>query len=321
MLFTTKKLLHKERACAARFRHFFKRYRPVGDDEPIPLIDVLMVNGIHDTLWCLRATTEPCEQLARLLAADFAEHVLYLFETKRPEDHRPRRAIETARRFARGEATDQELLAARGAADKAADEVPRGARYAADAAAFAAEAAANYATCYAAEAAANAVAYKNSVAAGYGADAGDTIRAKPERLWQTAKFRAALAAHSETEPTTAKRPEERQKMTAPKIARITVSVPRDCFSAYDAPEPPELLARIDQAVVARLREVYNVQTVEVHRELPENAPTQIEIVYLDEHDEEILRDDIIAIVEDTGWNVIEANKAPSKEPAREQVAG
>ena len=45
----------------------------------------------------------------RELACDFAEHVLHLFEDEYPEDDRPRKLIEVSRRFARGEATDDEL--------------------------------------------------------------------------------------------------------------------------------------------------------------------------------------------------------------------
>ena len=52
----------------------------------------------------------------RLFAADCAEHVLPLFEQRYPDDKRPREAIEVARRFARGEATREELAAARAAA-------------------------------------------------------------------------------------------------------------------------------------------------------------------------------------------------------------
>jgi hypothetical protein len=45
----------------------------------------------------------------RLFAADCAEHVLPIYEKHYPDDSRPRRAIEMARRFARGEATKEEL--------------------------------------------------------------------------------------------------------------------------------------------------------------------------------------------------------------------
>lgn len=71
-------------------------------------------------------------------AADCAEHVLPLFTTKYPEDDRPRRAIETARAWARGEATVSEAraaafaahAAARSASDPAARAVARAAGHA-----------------------------------------------------------------------------------------------------------------------------------------------------------------------------------------------
>jgi hypothetical protein len=56
----------------------------------------------------------------RLFAADCAEHVLPIFEKHHPKDNRPRRAIEVARLFANGKATDKKRDAAWAAA-RAAD--------------------------------------------------------------------------------------------------------------------------------------------------------------------------------------------------------
>lgn len=56
------------------------------------------------------------ERTARLFACDCAERVLPVFERQYPDDHRPRTAIETARRFAEGQATAEELATARAAA-------------------------------------------------------------------------------------------------------------------------------------------------------------------------------------------------------------
>jgi len=53
---------------------------------------------------------------ARLFAADCAEHVLPVFEKKRPRNDRPRRAIATARAFAEGKASHDDLNAARAGA-------------------------------------------------------------------------------------------------------------------------------------------------------------------------------------------------------------
>ncbi|NDJ54546.1 MAG: hypothetical protein GYB68_15880 [Chloroflexi bacterium] len=47
----------------------------------------------------------------RLLACDFAEHVLHLFESAFPDDDRPRQAIMLSRRFAH-RVIDQETMAA-----------------------------------------------------------------------------------------------------------------------------------------------------------------------------------------------------------------
>ena len=71
-------------------------------------------------------------------AADCAEHVLPLFTARYPDDDRPRRAIETVRAWARGEASVGEAraaafaahAAARSATDAAAREVARAAGHA-----------------------------------------------------------------------------------------------------------------------------------------------------------------------------------------------
>ena len=60
------------------------------------------------------------ERNARLFACDCAEHVLHLYEHAYPGDDRPRLAIETARAYANGKATEDELSAARDAARAAA---------------------------------------------------------------------------------------------------------------------------------------------------------------------------------------------------------
>jgi hypothetical protein len=60
------------------------------------------------------------ESGARLYAADCAERVLHLYEAAHPNDPRPRRAIEAARAYVRGEATAEDLAAAEAAAEAAA---------------------------------------------------------------------------------------------------------------------------------------------------------------------------------------------------------
>ena len=66
------------------------------DDEPLPLTVILDSNGLDDTLWVLDKTTG-LRRICVLFAADCAEQVLPLFERDRPDDSRPRRAIEVAR--------------------------------------------------------------------------------------------------------------------------------------------------------------------------------------------------------------------------------
>jgi hypothetical protein len=79
---------------------------------PIPFEDILWVvtrllSGKHD-------------RELRLFACDCAEHVLPLFEEKHPDDTIPREAINVARRYANGEATENELAVASDAACAAA---------------------------------------------------------------------------------------------------------------------------------------------------------------------------------------------------------
>jgi hypothetical protein len=69
-----------------------------------------------------------------LWAASCAEHVLDLFESTRPEDPRPRQAIEAARAWVRGEVTMTQARAAGGHAMGAARDLRGAARHAAYAA-------------------------------------------------------------------------------------------------------------------------------------------------------------------------------------------
>ena len=123
------------------------------------------------------------ERTLRLFACRVAEDVLPLFEAQYPDDYRPRKAIETARRHADGKATDSELASAWTAAWAAADAAWTAARAvaaAADAAAAPSAAAAN---------AARAVAAAADAAAADAADAADAAAAAAaekytDRLWE-----------------------------------------------------------------------------------------------------------------------------------------
>ena len=72
--------------------------------------------------------------LLAIWAADCAQHVLHNFEQARPEDDRPRRAIDLGRAWARGEITWAEARTAAGHANAAARDLSGAARHAAYAA-------------------------------------------------------------------------------------------------------------------------------------------------------------------------------------------
>ena len=82
--------------------------------------------------------TDSDHQLLALWAASCAEHVLYLFESARPDDLRPRQAIERARAWARGEIRMTDSRTAAGHANGAARDLAGAPRHAAYAAAQAA---------------------------------------------------------------------------------------------------------------------------------------------------------------------------------------
>ena len=78
--------------------------------------------------------TDHDHALLGVWAADCAEHVLHHFEQARPDDDRPRRAIDLGRAWARGEVTWAEARTAAGHANAAARDLrgaPRHAAYAA----------------------------------------------------------------------------------------------------------------------------------------------------------------------------------------------
>jgi hypothetical protein len=90
--------------------------------------------------------TDPDHRLLALWAASCAEHVLELFESARPEDPRPREAIEHARAWVRGEVKMMQARKAAGHAQAAARDLrgaPRHAAYAAGQAAVVAHVAAH----------------------------------------------------------------------------------------------------------------------------------------------------------------------------------
>lgn len=161
MIWTTLRVLREHDACLPRYKHL-RDGLPTrfGQDTPIPLLHILCLNGLDDTLWALSAVHPDCDAerkvAARLMAADFADEVRPIYEASHPGDPVIRGTTETARRFARGQATHEELAAA-GAAARAAAATAGAA--AAGAAAWAARAAAGAAAGAATAGAAQAAAW------------------------------------------------------------------------------------------------------------------------------------------------------------------
>jgi hypothetical protein len=124
MLTTTLRLLKSKDACSDRYAHLLAALggASADSDAPITLEFILDHNGLDDALWALRATIEDCSAFARTLACDFAARVLPIYEQQYPGDLRPRQCIDTARRYAHGTATRDEMdAAARDAAWAARD--------------------------------------------------------------------------------------------------------------------------------------------------------------------------------------------------------
>ncbi|SAJ96651.1 hypothetical protein UA18_02415 [Burkholderia multivorans] len=113
----------ERRGSYIRFRH----------DAEIPLLDILKSNGLDDALWSLRCVSGADRDI-RLFAVWCARQVEHLMQDQRSKD-----ALDVAERFANGDASDEELAAARAAAgDAAGDAAWAAAGDAAGAAAWAA---------------------------------------------------------------------------------------------------------------------------------------------------------------------------------------
>jgi hypothetical protein len=164
MLHTTFARAKEAHACFGSYHKFAKfkgGVRKWGKDTPFPLSEVVEVCGLDDALWALKIVLEKQEgdRIARVFACDCAERALPIFEKEYPNDKRPRLAIEVARHYASGQATEEQLTAARAAALAAAAEAAAGAAAeAAEATAWAAAKAAE-ATAWAAAKAAEATAW------------------------------------------------------------------------------------------------------------------------------------------------------------------
>jgi len=95
------------------------------DDEPLPYSVIVENNGLDDALWAMRAEPEHAREW-RLYGVWCARQVQHLMKDKRSTD-----ALDVAERYAKGQATDEELDAARAAAWAAARDAADAARDAA----------------------------------------------------------------------------------------------------------------------------------------------------------------------------------------------
>ncbi len=185
MLHTTFSLLRRSGACETGYRKLAKSLGGVnryGRDTPIPLSAVIDSNGLDDALWCLRAAIEQSEGLSRDFTCDCADSVALLLT-----DERSLTAIAVSRRHARGQATDNDLSAAR-AATSAAEWA------ATSAAASAAEWAATWVAARAAASAAARDAARAAEWAAASAAARDAARAATSAAASAAAWVAARAA-------------------------------------------------------------------------------------------------------------------------------
>jgi len=107
-MITTLNKIRAHKPCADGWEKLLRGLgKTQADDEPLPITTILDLNGIDDALWCLRAL-EGHDQEIRLYAVWCARRVKHLMT-----DPRSINALDIAERYARGMATDAELLAAR----------------------------------------------------------------------------------------------------------------------------------------------------------------------------------------------------------------
>ena len=123
--YTTFKQLCDWGACRPSYRKLAKALggiKTYGRTKPIPVTKILDICGLGDCFWVLCRADLSLEQDRdiRLLACDFFECALPIFEARYPCDKRPRIAVETVRRFIDGEVSPEELTAAIRAAGWAA---------------------------------------------------------------------------------------------------------------------------------------------------------------------------------------------------------
>ena len=196
MIYTTPNRIREHSPCSDGWRKLLAHLgKTEADDAPLAYSTILESNGLDDALWCLRAEPQHAS-IWRMYAVRCARRVQHLMT-----DERSLQALDVAERYARGEATDSELTAARTATWAAAAAAAAAGDAAVDAAvdaagdAAAAWDAARTAAWDAAWAAWDAAwAARDAAGAAAEAAAGDTAW-DTARAEQTADFEALLAAH------------------------------------------------------------------------------------------------------------------------------
>ncbi|MHB1641801.1 MAG: hypothetical protein ACYCS8_03955 [Acidithiobacillus sp.] len=115
MITTTLKRIRDHGPCAEGWQKLLKGLgKTQADDEPLQFSEILRINGLDDALWCCRAEPQHAKEW-RLYAVWCARQVQHLMT-----DPRSLAALDVAERYASGEATAEELDAARDAAWAAA---------------------------------------------------------------------------------------------------------------------------------------------------------------------------------------------------------
>ena len=105
---TTLNKIKEHHPCTSGWKRLLKHLgKTEADDEPLSLLTILKSNGFDDALWCLRAV-EGHESEMRLFAVWCARQVQHLMN-----DERSILALDVAEAYAHGEATEEELTAAR----------------------------------------------------------------------------------------------------------------------------------------------------------------------------------------------------------------
>ncbi len=126
MYCTTLNRIREHRPCKSGWVKLLSHLgKTKADDELLPMVTILDINGLDDTLWCLRSCPE-FDRLHRHYAVWCARQVQHLMTDKRSIT-----ALDVAERYADGLATDYALAAAREAALAAAREAAREAAWAA----------------------------------------------------------------------------------------------------------------------------------------------------------------------------------------------